>query len=124
MIGGSPVTFKATGGLAYRYKAQFGREYLEDAALIENSVADVPTPKKTATKKEQEEYANKIAYRLTANSLELIYNILWCMAKAADSSIPDPQTWLDSFDEFPVYDIWDELQDIMNFNLSIAPKNA
>ena len=33
--------------------------------------------------------------------VELI-NITWAMAKACDEDIPDPKTWVKSFDDFPV----------------------
>jgi hypothetical protein len=35
------------------------------------------------------------------------------LAKTANPSIPDPITWLDQFDEFPLMEIIPELQDLI-----------
>lgn len=123
-ICGRDVTFKATGGLPYRYKSQFGREYIQDLILIEQSVSNIKEPPKNSTKAAQQAYELATAYALTGASLEMMYNILWCMAKTADDSIPDPQRWLDSFETFSVFDVWPQLEDIVSANMEIAPKNA
>lgn len=107
-----PVTFRATGGIGYRYKSQFGREYIADAVELENFI-------NSCTKDKD----GNVSYDVTKLSLELMYNILWTMAKTADSKIPPPQEWLDSFDTFPVFEIFAELQDIMSQNLQIDRKN-
>lgn len=123
-ICGRDVTFKATGGLPYRYKSQFGREYIQDMLMIEQSISGIKAPSKNSSKTAVEEYELKTAYTLTSTAIEMMYNILWCMAKTADDSIPDPQRWLDSFDAFPVFEIWPQLEDIISANMEIAPKNA
>ena len=46
-------------------------------------------------------------------SFEPFENIVWAMAKTADNSIPDVQTWLDSFTDFSVIDVFTQLQDII-----------
>lgn len=123
-ICGRDVTFKATGGLPYRYKSQFGREYIQDLIQIERAVSDIKAPPKNSSKTVQEAYELATAYALTGTALELMYNILWCMAKTADDTIPDPQRWLDSFERFSVFDVWSQIEDIVNANMEIAPKNA
>lgn len=123
IIDGKQVRFKATGGLGYRYKAQFGRELIQDLIAIEQATLTVDATKLLGKKsKEARELA--VAYAMTGQALEMIYNVLWCMAKAADETIPDPQTWLDSFETFDVWDIWSELEDIAGVNMAISPKNA
>ena len=112
IIDGKEVRFKATGGIAYRYKAQFGREYIADAIALEEF-------SKSAVKDE----SGNISYDYTKLSLDLIYNIVWVLAKTADASIPEPMTWLDSFDSFPVMDIYNQLKDILTANLQIDRKN-
>lgn len=107
-IDGKDITFKATGGIGYRYKAQFGREYIADAMALEEF---------------RESGKTDGNYDFTKLSLESLYNILWTMAKTADENIPPPQQWLDSFNEFPVIAIFQELSDIMSGNLQIDRKN-
>lgn len=95
LISGRYVNFKATGGMFYRYKAQFGRELIDDLEHINNQSAE----------------------------LETIYNVLWTLAKTADNTIPCPDRWLDSFEVFPVLDIYNELQDIILGNLEVDACN-
>ena len=40
-------------------------------------------------------------------SLELvdIMNLIWTLAKCADSSIPEPDKWYGDFEEFPIFDV-------------------
>ena len=113
-IAGKDVKFKATGGISYRYKAQFCREYIADAIALEEFVKSAKRDKD----------GNIISYDATKLSLELLYNILWTLAKTADSSIPSPQEWLDSFDEFPVINIYSEVSDILSANLKVDRKNV
>lgn len=44
---------------------------------------------------------------------EVFYNIIWVLAKTADKKIPEPITWLDGFDEFPLFEIIPELNDLI-----------
>ncbi len=124
-IDGRPVTFKATGGVMYRYKAQFGRELLTDLAELEeytNSAVEVNTRQKRPDGKI--EIKKVTVYDKTKLNLESLYNILWIYAKTADESIPDPQAWLDTFDKFPVYDIYEQLQEITGANFTVDRKNV
>ena len=130
-IAGRSVTFKASGGIGYRYKAQFGREFIADVTELEefvNTGIVERIPKKNKNGKRIYidgilQFEEKTTYDFTKFSLESMYNILWTMAKTADDSIPDPLTWLDSFDEFPVMDIFAQVKEILQANFKIAPKN-
>ena len=95
LISGEYIRFKATGGMFYRYKAQFGRELLDDLEKAAEGVAELDT----------------------------LYNIIWTLAKTADDSIPPPDAWLDSFEIFPVLDIYHELQDIILGNIKVDACN-
>lgn len=103
-IDGKDIRFKATGGTMYRYKAQFGREYLADVVSI------APQDKKNID-------INKINF-------ETMFNLAWVLAKTADDTIPPPQQWLDSFEEFPIVPIMSELQEILVQNAKIDRKNV
>ena len=50
-------------------------------------------------------------------------DIAWIMAKTADSSIPEPITWLEQFDEFPMADVIPELQDMLLTSIQTTKKN-
>jgi len=117
-IDGKPITFKATASLGYRYKQQFGVEYLAELQKLQD-FTDSKTQKKIKTVDGKTVVIDDYDY--SKLSLEFLYNLLWAMAKTADPSIPDPVAWLDSFNVFPVVDIWKQLQDVVIGNL--ASKN-
>lgn len=107
-IDGRQVTFKSTAATPLRYKAQFGSDFFADIIKM------YPIMK---LNKEQLSYET-----LQSLDLEVFYNILWAMAKTADKTIPDPLTWLDGFDEFPLFDIFEEVQDLIIKNLQTSKK--
>lgn len=101
-IDGKEVTFKSTGGTMMRYRNQFNSEFLADLTALKSVTA--------------ENFSS-----FTSKSIE---QIIWVLAKTADSSIPDPQTWYDSFEEFPIYSIWGQLQDMITASFKTLRKNA
>lgn len=82
------VTFNlaATGSVLCIYKQQFSCEYYDDflrlSAIQKNASA-------TETDK-------------AGLALEVGYRLIWSMAKAADQTIADPDTWIDGFEKFPL----------------------
>jgi len=101
IIDGREVRFKSTAAFLLRYKAQFQRDALKDLFKLEKAI--------NATTGEIENY--------DALDLELFYNLIWVMAKTADPSIPEPETWLDQFSEFPLDDIMREIVDLIAVSL-------
>ena len=53
---------------------------------------------------------------------DVFYNIIWVLAKTANKKIPDPITWLDEFEEFPLFDIIPELQDLILSSMQTKKK--
>lgn len=99
VIDGKEVRFKSTGATALRYKAQFRKDYLTEILKL-NSLNGLNLGEASPEQLENVDF-------------EVFYNIAWTLAKTADPSIPDPLTWLDRFEEFPVFDIFPELQDMI-----------
>lgn len=89
-IDGKNITFRCTAGTLRRYRNQFNREFLSDLSKLQEVKED-----------------------MSDFSFEPFENIVWAMAKTADNSIPDVQTWLDSFTDFSVIDVFTQLQDII-----------
>lgn len=96
-IDGRQVKFKSTGAFLLKYKAQFGRDALQDIFKLQKSI-------NLKTKKID---------NIEALDLEVFYNLIWTLAKTADSSIEPPIDWLDSFSEFPLVDIIPEVMDLI-----------
>ena len=112
-IDGKEVRLKSTGAIPIRYKAQFGRDYFADLMKM-YKLAKINTNKKELDDKDYE--------ALTLVDFEVFYNLIWVMAKTADKSIPDPLTWLDGFEEFPIMEIIPQIQDLIEKNLKTTKK--
>lgn len=94
-IGGRQVKFKSSGAFLLRYKAQFGRDAVSDISKLEKFINNGNTD-------------------FSAFDVEILFSLIWVLAKTADPGIPsDPFEWLDSFDEFPIADIFPELVDML-----------
>ncbi len=100
-VDGKDVKFKANAAVMYRYKTSFGREYLADASEFQ---------KKAQT-------TGELDY-------EFLCNLLWVLAKTADNNIPPVAEWLDGFNDFPAWEIYVQLADLLNKNLKVDRKNA
>lgn len=96
-IDGKEIAFKSTGATPLRYKMQFGKDFFAEVLKMEKAI---PKDKGGEIDPSQLDF-------------EVIYNIAWSLAKTADSTIPDPLTWLDGFDEFPIMDIFTEVQEMV-----------
>ena len=95
-IDGRQVKFKYTGAFLLRYKAQFGRDALQDIFKLQDAV----------------DSKNQIK-NISALDLEVLYDLAWTLAKTADPNIPPPLEWLDEFSEFPLMDIIPEIVDMI-----------
>ena len=94
-IDGKNITFRCTAGTLRRYRNQFGREFFADLAKLN-------------------EVKNGNYDGLTFAPLE---DIIWVMAKTADDTIPDPDTWYDGFDDFSVIDVFTSLENLILHSL-------
>jgi len=106
-IDGRQVRFKSTGAFLLRYKAQFGRDALQDILRLQSAIDNKGRIKNIDTL-----------------DLEVFYNLVWTLAKTADPSIPPPLEWLDTFGEFPLVEIVPEVIDLIFSSLgtTVEPK--
>lgn len=96
-IDGRQVKFKSTGAFLLRYKAQFGRDAIQDIFKLSNAV-DLKTKK---------------LKNVEALDLEVFYNLVWTLAKTAEPNLPPPMEWLDTFSKFPLVEILPEVMDMI-----------
>lgn len=99
IIDDKEVRLKSTGGTAIRFKAQFGKDYFAQLLKL------APLGKI--------DMENLDPSKLDSVDFEVFYNLVWTMAKTADPNTPEPMTWLDSFDEFPIIEILEDIQDMI-----------
>jgi hypothetical protein len=95
-IDGRQVKFKSTGAFLLKYKAQFGRDALQDIYKLQSAIDD----------------KNNIK-NIDALNLEVFYDLVWTLAKTADPSLHPPMEWLDTFDQFPIMDFISELYEMI-----------
>lgn len=107
-IDGKKICFKSTAATPLRYKSQFGKDFFVDIMKL-SSLDGLNSKKINIGKIEKLDF-------------EVFYNIIWVLAKTADKKIPDPITWLDGFDEFPLFEIIPELQDLILASIQTKKK--
>ncbi|MCK0471392.1 hypothetical protein [Halalkalibacter sp. APA_J-10(15)] len=107
-IDGKNIRFKSTAATPLRYKAQFHNDFFTDIMKME---------KLTKIKSKNPTYD-----QLKALDTEVFYNICWVLAKTADKKIPEPLDWLDDFDEFPLFELLPQLQELIISTLQTKKK--
>ncbi|CUB51216.1 hypothetical protein BN2127_JRS10_00733 [Bacillus subtilis] len=98
-VDGQDIRLKSTGATPVRFKAQFGKDYFAQLLKL------APLGKI--------DMENLDPSKLDSVDFEVFYNLVWTMAKTADPKIPEPMVWLDSFDEFPIIEILEDIQDMI-----------
>lgn len=107
-IDNKEIRLKSTAATPLRFKAQFGKDFFSEILKLGNL---------SKIKK------NSIDYSIFNNTdFEVFYNIIWILAKTADNSIPEPITWLDRFDEFPLFEILPQIQDLITSSIITKKK--
>lgn len=51
-----------------------------------------------------------------------VMKLVWTMAKAADKTTPAFESWLDTFEEFPIMDVFVEIHDMLMINMTSTTK--
>lgn len=96
-INGKNINLKASGGCLIKYKQQFESEYSNDLGRIRalkdtNADAEIIKPLLT----------------------EVYFKLMWCMAKVADNSIPDPDSWAKEFGDYDISETMAVINDLLN----------
>ncbi|WP_182103784.1 hypothetical protein [Niallia taxi] len=108
-IDGKDVRFKSNGATPIKYQMQFRKNFF----------AEILKLNKLGKLKNIDEMDDDVIDTLDFN---VFYNIAWTFAKTADASVPDPEKWLESFDEFPIFDFITELQEMIMANIQSSKK--
>lgn len=109
IIDDKEVRFKSTGATPLRYKAQLHRDFFADILRL-NSLRNISEGKELK------------AEDIEQVDFDVLFYIVWVLAKTSDNTIPEPFEWLDKFDEFPIIEIVMELQDLIGASLQSKKK--
>lgn len=113
-IDDKPVRLRSSAALPKRYKAQFRRDYFADLLKIAKIFG-------AGHRKKMD--LRSITYSdLDHFDMDVLYDIIWTMAKSADRSIPDPVEWLDQFETFPLKAILPEIKDLLENSMPSTKK--
>ncbi|PHE92465.1 hypothetical protein COF81_19595 [Bacillus pseudomycoides] len=114
-IDSKQVRLKSTAATVKRYKAQFRRDLFAD--MMKLGVIG------TITSQDGSQSSIDLSnVNLNQVDFEVIYDLIWLYAKTANPDIPDPITWLDGFDEFPIYEIMPEIDDMIQSTMGAKKK--
>lgn len=123
MISGRPVVFRKTAGTMLRYKRQFGRELYPDLIKIYSLF---PALSEYAEKKDDLSDVDKfnLAQTVLCAETEWMYDIAYIMAQQADPTIADELSWLDSFEDINILQVFTQLMPLIQMEQTVSPKNA
>lgn len=110
-IEGKSIRLKTSGALPLRFKAQFHKDYFSELLKLAPAIERLDKKEKDLT-----------AEDLAAIDFDVFYNIIWTLAKTADPTIPEPLTWLDEFETFPIMDILVDCQDMLLASIGTKKK--
>lgn len=114
-IGATKIRLASNAATPLRYKMQFGSDFFADLLTLAKALDN--------QNEDGEFELTNISYDdLKRVELTLLYNFVWTFAKAADSSIPDPITWLESLDSLPLADFANELQELISHSIQSKKK--
>ena len=108
-IDGRKVTFKADGATPLRYRVEFKRDYFGDII------------KMTSVLKGLNEGSEVNFDNL---DMSVFSDIIYLLAKTADKEIGDMFEWYASFDNFPLFEVFEDLQDLLLSNMQTMVKKA
>mgnify|MGYP000108626338 CR=1 FL=1 len=114
-IDGKQVKLKANAASAKRYKAQFRRDLFADMFKL----GAIGTFASQDATEGTIDFSNLDFDKV---DFEVCYDLVWLYAKTADPEIPDPMTWLEGFDEFPIYDIMPEINEMVQKTMGAKKK--
>ena len=152
-IDGKQLLLESNAATPMKYKKQFGKDYFAELFKLVKSIgANMPgTPNfnedvnlatevvtedaKAETKeaeggKEETKAADVLDLEamsweaLDRLDFEPLYNIVWTLAKTADKSLPDPETWLEGFDTFPLMEILTDALELISHSIESKKKST
>lgn len=132
-IDGKKVRLESNAATPKKYKKQFHKDYFSELLKLAKAMGAGKAPEKSEpeNQEEQETEEQKKAFDLSEVTYEdiqhiemdLMYDIVWTLAKTADKTIPDPEEWLEQFEEFPLFEIWPEAEELISHTMNLKKKS-
>ena len=141
-IDGKQVLLESNAATPMKYKKQFGKDYFSElfkllksigarmpktAAAADDKAVETPNSEREGKNQKTVEVFDLEAMSwesLDRLDFEPLYNIVWTLAKTADKSLPDPETWLEGFDTFPLMDILTDAVELIGHSIESKKKST
>lgn len=121
-IAGQQVRLKSTAATPKRFKIQFGRDYFAELLKFAKVFEPLNDLEESEDQKQEADLSQLSYESLELLDFDVLYDIVWVLAKSADNSIPDPLTWLDQFEAFPIAEIMPEIQELLSHSIKTEKK--
>jgi len=102
------VAFKADGATPLRYRAEFRRDYFADIVKMTEVL-------KALDKNSTDQNAS-----IEKLDTSVFSDIVYLLAKTADKEIGNIFDWYASFENFPIFEVFSELQDLLLSNMQTS----
>ena len=126
-IENQPVEVNSSMGWLFIYREQFGHDILPDILPLLDAACEILLEayesQDKLLEKAKEGLAERVIITLAAMEITTIINVMWAMAKNADSTLPSPKEWANQFDTFPVDIVAKELFFLL-MESSMSSKNS
>jgi hypothetical protein len=118
-ISGKDVGFKAPASLPVRYFNATGRDLFVDLQTLADGTDQVESKAKLGKKK-----SGEVEFRFNKNwNTMVFYGIAHTMARAFDDEVsPNIEDWIDTFESFPIFEVFAELKPLLNASLQTSKK--
>lgn len=110
-VAGKDITLAVDGAMALVYNSEFQRDYIADVLTVGATMAALNKPD-----------ADPELYKTLDTSV--LYNLVYVLAKNADDTIPSPIDWYRTFDEFPIIDVFMQIDDLLMSNMHTSVKKV
>lgn len=119
-IDGRKVLIRKTAGTMHRYKTATGREWNADIDRF-----FILKKELEAVKTDDEAKANEERLRIFMKAdTAWMYDAVYVMAKQASPDLPPLEEWLDTFDSFRVWDVFQQVLPLLLSEMQVSPKNG
>ena len=118
-IAGQDVGFKAPASLPVRYYNATGRDLFVDLQTLADGAEQAPVKAKKGKKKPEQP-----VFKLNRDwNTMVLYGIAHTMARAYDEQVsPNLDDWIDTFESFPVFEVFGELNELLGASLQMSKK--
>lgn len=114
-IDGKEVKLVSHGGTPFIYKQEFGSDFFADLMVLIKSL--------DATDNIDGFDLSKVTYeQLDHIDLGVLYQLIYVFAKCGNKELPGMLEWLESFDEFPVFDLMEPINNVIGSLLKRSKK--